>query len=121
MNIYEMLLANAMGESGGGGGGSDLKTAQVTVVPSGGEAEVQIYNVAHDESSSYELPEGTVIILSIENYYPTEETIYETVLYNGKSYLIPFVSVLNTSGNISLLDENSGLYEITGDCTITVS
>ena len=123
MSIFDMLLANAMGESGGGGGGgsSDYSTAQVTVIPSGGEVEVQMYNVANDDSSSYELPVGTVIILSSVNYYPTETTTYETVLYEGKSYLVPYVDVASISGDIVLLDENYGLYEITGDCTITLT
>lgn len=104
-----------------GGGGGDFSKARVTVVPDNGEVEVQLYNVAHDDSSFFELPEGTVTPLYSESYYPTEETVYETVLYEGKSYLNTFETVLNVSGNISLLKENTGLYEITGDCSITLN
>lgn len=109
MKIYDMLLANAMmGEGGGGGGGSsDFSTAQVTVT--------------NDSYSPFSM--STIIVvpeLGLEGTYPTTDNLsspFTIILYKGKAY-IALNNVSSTSGNITQ-DADTGLYVITGDCSIT--
>ena len=107
MSIFDMLLANAMGESGGGGGGgsSDFSTAQVTI--SGLDADVQGCFVYEKEDVAY--------TYGAEFYDGT----YTIVLYKGMAYLY-------YSGEKTVTVTGSGTAEqndiyVTGDCTITIS
>jgi len=97
MNALEQAVAS-------GGGGGDFSTATLTTVNQ--DYELLIPTLIIDPS--YEL-EGS--------YSATEGSSPHTViLYKGKAYL-GLSDVLSTSGAISL-DSATGLYVITGDCTV---
>ena len=118
MNIYEMLLANAMtGEGGGGGGSSDFSTAQVEFFCSQYYYHVVIPNIANDAVSLY------------HRDATTEDEILATVpLYKGKYLLnagfdltnVDFDVAPTLTGSISL-DTDTGYIVIEGDGTITLA
>ena len=49
MSIFDMLLANAMGESGGGGGSSDFEQIEVVVTHSGADYAVSRIDASYNE------------------------------------------------------------------------
>lgn len=114
MKIYEMLLANAMGESGGGGGGgsSDFSTAQVTIINNSSSSSLimSVPNLFMGEMYSY------------LNKADITGDVQEIVLYKGKCTAMVTYSntgvALSCTGDITI----SGLSAIiTGDGTITIS
>ena len=126
MSIYDMLLANAMGESGGGGGGgsSDFSTATLTVVNNGlTAAGLNVFRV-FDQSGLWGLDPNT-LPLAVGNDNPTVEsnetaTIENIVIYKGHA-LVSCDGSPAVSGNITLLDSDRGLYDMSGDGTLTIS
>lgn len=122
MKIYEMLLANAMGESGGGGGGGggDFATAEVTFNAAegffSGSAEDEFYNsymvALMEDNGRYirekSLSSSTFNLLLLENSAPCIFVYSEPVITgNASAALYP--------------DTTDWLVTITGDCTITIS
>ena len=113
MNIYEMLLANAMGESGGGGGGgsSDFSTAQVTIeITASEEVRVSMASVYEDEGEG-EYGTGSIL---------WESGTYTAVLYKGHC----FTAVEGTNLEITCtgdIEGSAGAYDITGNCTISIA
>ena len=101
MNALEQAVAS------GGGGSSDLSTAQVTVT--------------NDSFAKFSM--ATILVdpqYGLEGSYggtdgPTSP--FTIILYKGKGYLW-LDDVDSTSGSISR-DPNTGLYVVTGDCSIT--
>ena len=108
MSIFEMLLANAMGESGGGGGGgsSDFSTAEVTITNTAEDTTIQLMGTCIDEDG-----------LVIDGFAYYGETTITIVLYKGsQSVNISMAELTSTNGNITgnLADG----FTITGDCSI---
>ena len=122
MKIYEMLLANAMGESGGGGGGGggDFATAEVTFNAAEGFFSGKV-NDEHgatyvaalmEDNGRYidqeSLSSSTFNLLMIEESAPCIFVYSEPVITgNASAALYP--------------DTTDWLVTITGDCTITIS
>ena len=116
MSIFDMLLANAMGESGGGGGGgsSDFSTATVTLVDNVGDG---INFVIPYVCEANAMGEGSpAMIYSASMTY--EAGTYTVALYKG-ALMCEIVYSITTTGDITNLFEN--MYLITGDCTITIT
>ena len=99
MKIYEMLLANAMGESGGGGGGGggDFATAEVTFNAAegffSGSAEDEFYNsymvALMEDNGRYirekSLSSSTFNLLLLENSAPCI-FVYSEPVITGSEY-----------------------------------
>lgn len=109
MDLYDVAVARKLSSGGGGGGGSsDFSTAEVTVV---GVAPT-IYGSWLDAQS-----EQTIYKISSMSGVGT---VYSLVLYKG-------VSVINfaAKGEIVLSGDIESIgnaeYQVTGDCTITIS
>ena len=123
MSIYDMLLANAMGESGGGGGGgsSDFSTAQVTVVNNSGytlDAHNLCYCIEEGEFGEGS-PAAIYFNLIIEN--GNSET-FKVPMYKGLALWDSpnFTSIGSVSVTGDISDEGWGFY-ISGDGTITIT
>lgn len=102
--------------SGGGGGGSgDFSTAQVTIINTTEDADVDIYlPVVIDDEDYTGLMYDTYVS-------PGETRTITTVLYKGSNtaYLYDSQSLsVSVSGNVVYDHPN---FDITGDCTITIS
>lgn len=115
------MISYVMGQkSAGGGGGSDLSIAEITLTAEQGEdlggtvgAAVITYDEYFDISSTY-----------IDKSFSGGDTaVIQIVLYKGKA--IARIStydenaVIETSGGIEHLEDI--WYLVTGDCTVTVS
>lgn len=102
VKAYEVANVNVEG----GGGSSDFSTATLTTV---GDVGILI-----------KLP--TLLIVpeyNLEGSYPSNQNLtspFTVILYKGKAYL-PLENVRETSGDIEL-DSNTGLYVMTGNCTV---
>ena len=112
MNIYEMLLANAMGESGGGGGGgsSDFSTATVTITNTAEQYYTIVCPNIYDGEMYSDISKGDL---------PDD---FEIVLYKGQCRLTVSgydEATLAVTGNIEA--ELGGSALITGNGTITIS
>ena len=122
MSIFEMLLANALGESGGGGGGgsSDFSTAQVTF-----NATEGFFSGKVDD----ELGNTYVVALMEDNgryidQKPLSSSTFNLLLIEESAPCIFVYSEPVINGNASAAlypDTTDWLVTITGDCTITVS
>ena len=125
MSIFDMLLANALGESGGGGGGgsSDFSTATVTfnlTLPEGTTLDVLGGRVG------FEFEEGMVYEAAVT----TESNTLPVVLYNGEGYISNFFAE-TTDGDSLVLDGDptlsdtitwdGGNFTVTGDGTVTAT
>lgn len=111
-NGYSSVTVNVEG----GGGSSDFSTAEVTfsMVNTGNLASMPL--VVTTESGS---PFDALLPTKRE----VEDGAYTIALYKGKAVVEIEVGALgdtiSTSGAIELLE--SGIYLVTGDCTITIS
>ena len=109
MSIFEMLLANAMGESGGGGGSSDFSTAEVQIGNTSGapvSCGIPIVEDMYDDSTA------------ITTINRDDVNTYKVILYKGKSYIFIDSENIALTGDISTED---GFLLVTGDGTITIS
>ena len=112
MKIYEMLLANAMGESGGGGGGGggDLSTAQVTIIGDGDVTHFYIPFMPYIDVDS--------LNLTINGGLQEDNShTYTVALYKNKTIVLCYDTITASSGNVSVVN---GVITITGDCSITI-
>ena len=125
MNLYEMLLANALGESGGGGGSSDFSTATLTI-NNPDEHGIAVYGailITPENGSPYitsmypehgDAPTNTQIVLSVVvceggmHFQMWDDTVQEDVTTD------------NYTGDIEKITGRS-IYSITGNGTITIS
>jgi len=112
MSIFEMLLANAMGESGGGGGGgsSDFSTATVTITNESENGYTIVCPNLYDGEMYSDITDGDL---------PGD---FEIVLYKGQCKLQIYgydEVTLTATGNIEV--GYGGFALITGDGTITIS
>lgn len=99
---YSPVVVNVEGGSG------DLSTATVTVVGLTDPSHCLMPVITVDPEYGIE---GVM-------YRPMMSAqSYETILYKGKCYA-SFTNVSSVSGDVEL-DSDSGLYVITGDCTVT--
>ena len=114
MSIYDMLLANAMGESGGGGGSSDFSTAQVTItvqLEEGTSVRGRYPVVIEEEGFS------AMMVFPFDNGISRTETI---PLYKGTCYFeVDDATTLTGTGGVSV--EGGYAVFVTGDGTLTVS
>lgn len=110
MSIFDMLLANAMGESGGGGGSSDISTAQVTVTFEGEWCPLVASFVSVDSETS-----NTYIGDTFHSGDVAAVILYKgsAIVYCNNGY------ITSTSGAIQ--DIGDYFYRITGDCTIGIT
>ena len=106
MSIFDMLLANAMGESGGGGGGgsSDFSTAEVTVIDGADWLSLAV----------------PCLLNNIAAPFHSAGSSFTAILYKGVAVMPANEYIASVSGNITF-DEDEEVYFITGDCTITIS
>lgn len=99
-------------EESGGGGSSDFSTANVTLTV-GTTVNIKGVCIATDD----EYGEYLDTAYQIQSADPQ---VITAVLYKGNSTVkIQTQGTLNVSGNIQQLAQ--GVYNITGDCTITIS
>ena len=112
MSIFDMLLANAMGE-GGGGGSSDFSTAEVTFIDNSSSSSftISVPNLFMGDMYSL-LTKGDI----------SGGDVQEIVLYKGKSTATISYSnssvTLSCTGDITINGLNA---TITGNGTITIS
>lgn len=102
----------------GGGGSSDLSTAQVTILI---DASQIISNHLDLPNVLRVLEDGTAYIGEQDNVNE-EGGVRTIVMYQGKSYISDDTEnpvIISTSGNIEPSTEYDGEYIITGDCSIT--
>ena len=112
MSIFDMLLANAMGESGGGGGSSDFSTATLTVVGLTDDDEITVIGAFAFEAFEDEEP-------FISGASSLINGTYTLVLYKGSSLV--YARVYGTQ-EATITGNYDSEYQIaTGDCTLTVS
>ena len=127
MSIYDMLLANAMGESGGGGGGgggsSDFSTAEVTVVAINGS--VELYNSYNETeqyyTSMYLCDDGTLrngINADPENSV-TASLMWSSEIGDSVTLFEAYGERVSETGSVSY-DAETNRYTVWGDCTITM-
>lgn len=111
LNNIEQGIANASG------GGGDFSVAEVTV---GEGVDGQLLGVIDDPSESWDLPQGTLPSV-IDGTESISGKINNVCLYNGHTLFYAYSSVAVT-GNITLLTTayDTSIYDITGDCTITI-
>ena len=102
------------GEPAGGGGGGDFTTAEVTLIlDSGSSAGIQ--GIFIDRNMLW--GEEAMVVAGPED--PTPSKVYTFVLYQGKQdAFINTGTAKSTTGNVVY---DHGKYEITGDCTITLT
>lgn len=109
------LLGEQLTEGGGGGGGSsDFSTATVTVV--GQYSEIDTLSIP----SIIEAGTAGVPISFISPFSPEGAIVFTVPLYKGHAMLS--APDREVSGNIVKHNEGDWIwYDITGDCTITIS
>ena len=96
----------------GGGGSSDFSTATMTVVNnSDGSLSVECPFII--DMGEFEIP---LAIISVD---PHDTSVWDIILYKGKTGAVTVTSGVTVSGNIT--DMGEGSYLVTGDCTITIS
>lgn len=138
MSIFDMLLANALGESGGGGGGgsSDFVKAHITLnISSGYTGSYRIHCV--DAPTNWDYRTAFVI----DNEYgvtvePDEINVaygipkdIDVYIVSGKAFVIEDnngnATTYDVSGNAENISYEDGGYtyymvRVTGDCTISM-
>lgn len=121
LNNIEQGIVNA------GGGSSDLSTAEVTVVNSLSTfVSITFYGAIGDYSEDFDFSPNTLPNCVCTKY--AEQSRNTTEVYNLALYEEHGIMSMNSSytvsvtGNIELLmtEEEYVIYDITGDCTITV-
>lgn len=120
MSIFDMLLANAMGDSGGGGGGgSEFKTAQVTVASPYQNFDLNDYDNEQPPygCSCFAVENGQIVAYRFSVWEEDSKTY--TLYYLGDSVTLYVGTVyISSSGNVTY-DEDTNSVTITGDCTVT--
>lgn len=114
MNALEQAVAS------GGGGSSDFSTAQVVI---GEGVSGMLEATLVDVSEEWELPEGSLpLVLISKDITSSSRETFDVCLYNGHTLFYDYSGVAVT-GNITLLTtaQDTPIYDITGDCTITIS
>ena len=125
MSIFDMLLANALGESGGGGGSSDFSTAQVTVTMAENEWESG-GRVQFESKEEFDYHYMGMFLYEDGTFYNETPTAYynspisATAVWVGDSVVVaPSQHIASVSGN-AVIDETGVLVIISGDCTINL-
>lgn len=117
MDLFDIAVAKKLAGGGGGGGGgsSDLSMATITI-----EGAVNITGAQIVYSSEHGTPFD---FLSSVEYEVFKDTTIDTALYKGRGVIGAYPAVIHSSitvsGNIEEID--TGIYVITGNCTITGS
>lgn len=114
MDLYDVVVAKALSGGGGGGGSSDFTTATMTYSNSTntplGLPIVQDYGEGAQFSYPFAPPTGgTSVSVNV-------------ILYKGTAWGV--LNVPPESVNISMsgaIEDNDGMFTITGDCTLTIS
>ena len=100
-------------EAGGGGGDSDFSTATLTVNGNFTQSDLFMVSVIEKDPNNED-----IAFPQLQNGNST----YTVILYKGRSALMFMGSqsrTITVSGNIETV--GTGVYIITGDCTITIS
>ena len=108
-----------------GGGSSDFSTAQVSVVNnSSGEADINILSSYGDCSADWELSPNTLPVCVFGTYLTVPSNSTDSVpivVYKGHSLFGVSGAKITTSGNVELIDADNHIYDVSGDCTITIT
>ena len=109
MDLYDVAVARKL-SSGGGGGSSDFSTAEVTIINnSGGSVQCAI---------PFVLVDNNMIYTQMQLATGFEHTTI-IPLYKSTTRICLFSKGIEVSGNITDID--GIVFEVTGDCTITIS
>ena len=126
MSIFDMLLANAMGESGGGGGGgsSDFSAAQVTIINNANETVYYTAPIAVEEDEYDD--RSPALCFASNGFADSNNTlVIKVALYKGTAVITLGggidVSQVTLTGDIVPLFEDGLEYYVTGNGTITIS
>ena len=125
MSIFDMLLANAMGESGGGGGGgsSDFSTAQVTMICTA-SSEFTLYGAfGCEEDQYYEgasagvyplwiIDNTTNVTVKVPMYQSVSQFLFNSPPESDNCEVV-------TTGDVKYDSEQSAI-NVTGDGSFTV-
>lgn len=111
MNLYDIAIARKLSGGGGGGGSSDFSIAKVTITIAKSKANLSLPLIVGDSTV------GTLMIASVDEV-PTQTV--NMPLYKGSLTIMPIsvTGTVSTSGDCAY---NYGQFNITGDCTITIS
>lgn len=123
MEYFDKLLGEQLLEGEGGGGSSDFSTAEVTIINTGESGWALLAPIALEEElviRGQTYPIG--MYSAIQGIIAANTTtVVKLALFNGHAYIekmaLPF-TIESTSGDITL---NGNFYDITGDCSITIS
>lgn len=116
--VIEDIAAAVPGS--GGGGSSDFSTAEVTIVNNYPNHSWLVYLCVTEEAED-EYPAW-----SIGNYAISDDTVFNAILYKGLAAgrideTNQDTYKITAEGNATVVDEYSGTFEVTGDCTITIT
>lgn len=127
-DLFDIAVARKLSGGGGGGGSSDFSTAQVTIVNNFPvSVPITLYGAIGDYSDEYGLSPNTLPSCAGTKF--AEQSANTTEVYNlalcethgiismNSSYMV------SVAGNIERLitEEGCVIYDITGDCTITIT
>lgn len=107
------IVVPEKGSSGGGSGSSDFSTATLTVNGNFTQSDLFIAPVVEKDPNNEDIAFPTI---------QSGNSTYTVILYKGRSALMYMGSqsrTITVSGNIETV--GTGVYIITGDCTITIS
>lgn len=114
MDLFDVVVAKKLSGGGSGGGGSsDFSTATLTVNGNFTQSDLFIVPVVEKGPNDVDIAFPQISSGNSTN---------TVILYKGRSVLMFMGSqprTITVSGNIETVD--TGVYFITGDCTITVS
>lgn len=105
--VLRGMLESLSSEGGGGSGESDFSTAEVTINNTRDDSIIKAYSAFIEDDA--------LILGKLVSYGETKLTI---VLYKGETGLsIDADEITSTSGDLEEI--NTGVYKVTGNCTIT--
>ena len=126
MDLYDIAIARKLSGGGGGGGGSsDFSTAEVTIINNSlRDADFTILSAYGDPSEGWGLSPNT-LPNCIFGTYPTvssNSTVsIPIVVCNGHSLFSVSGVYITTSENVELINADEHIYDVSGNCTITIT
>ena len=130
MDLYDIAVARKLSSGGGGGGGrSDFSTAEVTIVNNtGSNLDVVGSFAVFEEAFPPLVPTDLYYTMPTINMIPNESVVKNLILYKGTGRVaVQSDNNVSANANVNALYPSSvfnipiKMYEVTGDCTITIS